>query len=102
MVSLTLADAEQSLDPPPVEAYDHLVIDDRNWGCSEPQLLQFLQRLLIFEDILCDKFYTLLRKKLFLLVAEASAGLRVDNHLFCHVTPFSGLGFVVRLTPLRP
>lgn len=84
MISFALADAENLLDLSLVEADDHLAIDDRDRGCSETQLLQFLQRLLIFEDILCDKFYTPLRKKLFLLVAEASAGLDVDDHLFRH------------------
>ena len=84
MPAANLADAKQPLDPLPVEADDHLAINDRDRGCPKSKLLQFLQRLLIFQDILCDEFHTLLRKKLFLLVTEASAGLDVDDHLFCH------------------
>jgi len=64
---------EQSLDLPPVESDDHLAVNDRDRGCSNPQLKKFLQSLLVFPDVLRGEFHTLLRKKLFLGIAGASS-----------------------------
>ncbi len=67
-----LRDAKEPLDLAPVKADDHLTVDDRDRGRAHPKLHQLLQRLWILSDILRDERNTLLRKKLFLLVAGAS------------------------------
>src|SRR3972149_5093476 len=67
-----------------VTADDHLSIDDRDRSRPQSELLQFLQRLWIFSDVLRGKLDALLRKKLFLLVTGASPGLGIDNHLLRH------------------
>ena len=80
----TLRDAEQPLDPAPVKADDHLAIDDRDRSRPQPELQQLLQGLRIIPNILRDELDTLLRKKLFLLVTGASAGLGIDDDLLRH------------------
>ncbi len=87
LLSPVLAHSQQPFDFPPVKADDHLAIDDRDRGCSEPQLLQFLQRLLVFPNILFHELHTPVRKKLFLLVAGTSARLGIDDYFFRHVIP---------------
>ena len=79
-----LRDAKQPLDLAPVKADDHLAIDDRYRSRAHPELQQLLQRLLILPDVLRGKLDALLRKKLFLLVAGASSGLAIDDHLLRH------------------
>lgn len=84
MLPANLTDTKQPLDPLPVKADDHVAINDRDRGCPKSKLLQFLQRLLVFQDILWDELHTLLRKKLFLLLTKASVGLSVNDYLFRH------------------
>ena len=79
-----LRDAKEALDLAPVKADDHLAIDDRDRSRAHPELQQLLQRLLILPDVLRGKLDALLRKKLFLLVAGASSGLAIDDHLLRH------------------
>lgn len=83
-----LGESEQPLDPVPVKAHDHLAIDDRDRSGTNSQFEQFVQRLLIFSDILCRVRHTLLRKKLFLVVTGGSAGLGVNDHLVGHGSSF--------------
>ncbi len=82
-----LADPEQALNLSPVKTDYYLAIDDRDRGRPDPQILKFLQRLLVFPNILSDECHALTRKKLFLLVAGSSAGLGIDDYLFRHVIP---------------
>jgi hypothetical protein len=64
---------------------DHgLPIDDGDGGGSEPELQEFLKGGWIFTDVLGLEGDTLSRKKLFLLVATASARLCVQHDLFRH------------------
>jgi len=79
-----LRDTQEPLDLGSVKADDHLTVDDRDRSRPQSELLQFLQRLRIIADILRDERNTLLRKKLFLLVAGASPWLGIDNHLLRH------------------
>ncbi len=85
--SCPLADSEHLLESAPVETDNHLPVDERDRGRPDSQFQEFLQRLLIFPDILCDELHTLLRKKLFLLVAGSSPGLGVHDYLFRHGFP---------------
>lgn len=82
--SSVLTQPKEPLDLAPVKADDHLAIDDRDRSRPQSELLQFLQRLWIFSDVLRGKLDALLRKKLFLLVTGASPWLGIDNHLLRH------------------
>lgn len=79
-----LAQPEQSLEFPAIEADHHLTINDGDWGCpiAEPQ--QFIKSRSVFLDVLIHKGDTLLRKKLFLLVTCPSARLTVHGDISCH------------------
>ena len=79
-----LRDAQEPLDLAPVKADNHLAVDDRDRSRPQSELHQLLQRLRIVPDVLRDELDTLLRKKLFLLVAGASPGLGIDDHLLRH------------------
>jgi len=79
-----LRDAKQPLDLATVKADDHLAIDDRDRSRPQPELQQLLQRLWVLPDVLRGKLDALLRKKLFLLVAGASPGLGINDHLLRH------------------
>jgi hypothetical protein len=70
-----------------IEADHGLAIDEGNRGCSEPQLQEFLQGRLIRSDVLVDKRNLMSRKKLFLLIAGASPGRRVQHDLLGHPFP---------------
>jgi hypothetical protein len=67
-----------------IKANHGLPIDDGDRGGSEPELQEFLKGSWIFTDVLGLEGDTLSRKKLFLLVATASARLCVQHDLFRH------------------
>jgi hypothetical protein len=81
---LELDQAQQSFQLPPVKAYHGLAIDDGDRGGPEAQLQELLKSGGILSNVLRHEGDTLLGKKLFLLVAAASAGLRVHDNLFRH------------------
>ena len=64
---------------------DHgFAINDGDRGSPEAEFQEFLEGGWVLPDVLRHEAHALVRKKLFLLVATASAGLRVDNDLFRH------------------
>ena len=79
-----LCQAEKPLDLAPVKAHHRLPINEGDGCRPEPHLQQLLESGLICPDILVHKRDALARKKLFLLVARPSAGLRVHDHLLGH------------------
>jgi len=96
-----LTQAQEPLDLAPVKADNHLAVDDRDRSRPQSELLQFLQRLWIFSDVLRGKLDALLRKKLFLLVTGASPGLGIDNHLLRHDLLLASSRFWLRLAQKR-
>jgi hypothetical protein len=81
---LKLGQAKQSLQFPAIEADHGFAVNDGDRRGSVSELQKFLKRGRILPNILRLEDDTLLRKKLFLLIATASAGLRVHNHVFRH------------------
>ncbi len=81
---MALTQPEQPFELPAVEADDDLAIDHRD-GCGPvAEFQQLLQRRVVLLDVLIDERNSLVRKKLFLLVAGCSARLTVDDDLLCH------------------
>ena len=70
-----------------IKPHHRLAVDERHRSGPEPQLHEFLESSLIRPDVLDDKRYAVLRKKLFLPVAGPSPRLRVHRHLFRHSVP---------------
>ena len=79
-----LGKAQQSFQLPPVKAYHGLTIDDGDRGGPEAQLQELLESGGVLSNVLRHVGDALLGKKLFLLVATASAGLGVQDNLFRH------------------
>jgi hypothetical protein len=88
-----LGDAQHRLQLGSIEADDGLAVDQRDGRGAEAQLQQLLQGRLVLADVLADERDLVSRKELFLLVARASAGLRVQHHLLRHAGPPSCLPF---------
>jgi hypothetical protein len=77
------------LQPFPIETADYLTVYDSDRRGHNPSLHQFIQGCRIVDDAPYLEGDTLLRKKLFCLLAEVStAGLRIDynalGHAFAH------------------
>ncbi len=70
-----------------IEADHGLAVDEGDRRRPVPQFQEFLQRRLIRTDILVDEQNLVSRKKLFLLIAGASPGLRVQHDLPGHPLP---------------
>jgi len=75
---------------------DHsFAVDNRHRRALKSHIQQLFQSRTVGTHVLVSKFDSLLRKKLFLLVAGASPGLTIDDHYFCHST----LYLRVRISP---
>src|SRR5712691_10179158 len=71
---------QEALEPPPVEADDHLVVDrDDGYGHTAGLGDQFLPSRRVLRDVLCHKGNSLRRKKLFRRVAGLSRGRPIDR-----------------------
>jgi hypothetical protein len=75
---------EQALDLASIKAHHRLPVNDGDRRRPETLLQKFLECRLICPDVLVQERDPLARKKLFLLVARPSAGLRVHNDLLRH------------------
>lgn len=64
-----LAETEQPLELAAIETDHHLAIYDGYWSSPITELLEFLKGCLVFLNVFVHEGNTLLRKKLFLLVA---------------------------------
>src|SRR5574337_690609 len=91
MVSLdALAQPEQSLEFPAIEAHNNLIVDNRHGGCPVAELQEFIKGHMVFLNVLVHEGNALLRKKLFLLVACPSPWLTIYGDVLCHqLSPFS-------------
>jgi len=67
-----------------IETHHHFSVNEGDGCRPEPHLQKLLERGLICPDIFVHKRDPFVRKKLFLLVAGPSPGLRVHNNLLCH------------------
>jgi hypothetical protein len=75
---------------------DHsFAVDNRHRRALKSHIQQLFQSRTVGTHVLVNKFDSLLRKKLFLLVAGASPGLTIDDHYFRHST----LYLRVRISP---
>ena len=82
-----LSEPQQLLELVWIKTHHRLAVDDRHRSGPEPKLDELLEGGLVRPDVLDSERYTVLRKKLFLSVACASAGLGIDHHLLCHPGP---------------
>jgi hypothetical protein len=85
-----LLQPQKLLDFTLIETDHRLAVDDRHRRALITHFDQLFQGLLIGADVLIDKFNALLRKKLFLSLARASARLAVHNDGLDHDSLRSG------------
>jgi hypothetical protein len=76
--------AEELSDSLLIKANNRFAVDNCDWGALKAHVDQLFQRCAISAHILIDKLHAILRKKLFLLVARTSTGLRVDDYSLGH------------------
>ncbi len=100
-------ETEQRVDLPFVEAYYHLAVYDGGGGGLGVHLDHLLHGVEVGTDILLGKIDVPLREKLYLCVADASAGRRIDDyvlsgHSYSSITiAFSSLSSVNCSPPFR-
>ncbi len=83
-LSMSLRQAQQALQLPPIEPDDDFAVDDGHGGGPVPELLKLSQRRGVLPDVLVGEADAFLRKKLFLRLATRSARLAIHDDFFCH------------------
>ena len=81
-----LRQTEQTFKPSSIEPDHDLAVDHGHGSRPVPEALELGQRGRVLADVLVNEGDPFLRKKLFLGMAAASAGLTIDDHLFYHFT----------------
>lgn len=79
-----LRQPEEAFELPAIKANHCLPINEGDGGRPKAHLQELLEGDLIRPDVLVHEGYPFSRKKLFLLVAGPSPGLRIHDHLLGH------------------